>query len=119
MSPGVFVRRVWDRIRPDTLPWDRSCAVGEPVPEEERCRALDCPTVRVTELREGARATVSCLEAPGGPAARKLAALGLLPGTDLVLVQTFPVWVLRSGYAEIALDRGLAEHVRVHVLEAD
>lgn len=115
MTPLELLRYVWDRLRPEST-WTRSCAAGEPVPDGARCRAVDCPTVRLTELREGELAAVTCLDAPGGASARKLSALGLLPGTDVELVQSFPVWVVRSGYAEIALDRTLADHVRVRVV---
>lgn len=112
MSPLSLLRRVWDGFRPEPSWLDR-CALGEPVPDEDRCRALDCPTLPLTELREGEGGSVSCLDPPGGPAARKLSALGLLPGAAVTLVQSFPVWVVRSGYAEIALDRTLADQVRV------
>ena len=114
MSPTTLARLIWDRLRSPAPTWDDRCAVGEPVPEEERCRSFDCPTVRMTELGAGARGTVSCLETPSDEGARKLAALGLLPGTDLEVLQTSPAWVLRSGYTEIALDHELAGHVRVH-----
>ena len=120
MSPGTLARRLWERFRSwergDDRPWGDRCAVGAPVPEEERCRAFECPTLPMTSLPVRAWGVVSCLEAPTGDAARKLASLGLLPGTDVQLVQTFPVFVVRSGYTEIALDGALARHVRVHPL---
>jgi Fe2+ transport system protein FeoA len=114
MTPGALARMIWDRLRYPPSRWGEECAHGEPVPEDEGCRTFHCPTVRMTELGPGRKGLVSCLEAPSDAGARKLAALGLLPGTDLEVLQTSPVWVLRSGYTEIALDRELAQHVRVH-----
>jgi DtxR family Mn-dependent transcriptional regulator len=69
--------------------------------------------VRLTTLLEGARGRVSGLEDPGGRPAGKLAALGVLPGVELELIQRYPAFVFRIGYAEFAVDRELAE--RIHI----
>jgi len=42
-----------------------------------------------------------------------VAALGALPGIELELVQRFPAFVFRIGYAEVAVDTKLAESIRV------
>jgi DtxR family Mn-dependent transcriptional regulator/ferrous iron transport protein A len=39
--------------------------------------------------------------------------LGILPGIPVRLVQAYPAYVLRVGFAEIALDFELARLVRV------
>lgn len=114
----TLARRIWNGFRRlGGFDWSRECASGAPIPEEERCRALDCPSVALTELRPGRRGVISCLEAPAGLQARKLASLGLLPGADLSVEQSFPAFVVRVGYSELALDRELARHVRVHPVE--
>jgi Fe2+ transport system protein FeoA len=64
-------------------------------------------------LAEGERGRVTCLEAPESTGARKLAALGILPGVGVVLLQRTPVFVFRMGHGEFALDAGLAAQVRV------
>jgi ferrous iron transport protein A len=74
---------------------------------------VDCDSVRLSALGEGELARVTCLEDPGGAAARKLAALGVLPGVALVLVQRSPAFVFKMGHAEFAVDSELAGHVRV------
>jgi Fe2+ transport system protein FeoA len=61
----------------------------------------------------GQRACVTCLEQSDSAAAARLGALGVLPGIELEVVQRFPAFVLRMGYAEIAIDEGLASAVRV------
>jgi len=93
--------------------WGVVCPGGTPVPTAERCAGVDCDSVRLSALREGEAAWVTCLEDPGGPAARKLAALGVLPGVALVLVQRSPAFVFRIGHSEFAVDAELAGHVRV------
>ncbi len=39
--------------------------------------------------------------------------MGVLPGARLLLVQRYPAFVFRLGYAELAVDRLLAARIRV------
>ena len=94
-------------------PWGGECPDGTPVPTVERCAAVDCDSVRLSTLAEGQAARVTCLEDPGGGPGRKLAALGVLPGVAIVLVQRSPAFVFRMGHAEFAVDAELAGHIRV------
>jgi Fe2+ transport system protein FeoA len=56
---------------------------------------------------------VSCLVDPGSAVAIRLASAGVLPGTEVRLLQRRPVYVIRLGFAELALDRETAAHIRV------
>jgi DtxR family Mn-dependent transcriptional regulator/ferrous iron transport protein A len=56
---------------------------------------------------------ISCLTDPDLPHAARLASLGLLPGVVVKVLQAYPAYVLRVGFAEIALDDNLAHLVRV------
>lgn len=103
MTPVEWLRRRWGAECPD----------GTPVPAAERCAAVDCDSVCLTALVEGERGRVTCLDDPGGSPARKLAAIGVLPGVEVVLVQRSPAFVFRMGHAEFAVDAELAAHVRV------
>jgi len=94
--------------------WKDSCEAGAPVPDPGGCQGKDCHSVRLTALRPGARGAVSCLEEPWAADAAKLAALGLLPGVRLRLIQRYPAYVVQMGRSEIAIDEGLAARVRVH-----
>lgn len=91
--------------------WTEACDAGAPVPDSDGC--TDCGSVRLTTLSRGARGSVSCLEEPWTKEAAKLAALGVLPGVRLRVVQRSPAWVLRMGRTEIALDDLLASRIRV------
>jgi ferrous iron transport protein A len=98
-------------MSPDS--WGEDCPGGTPVPATGRCAAVDCDSVRLLSLAEGERGRVTCLEDPGSRGAAKLAALGVLPGIELVLVQRSPAFVFRIGYAELAVDEALAGLIRV------
>lgn len=91
--------------------WKEACDAGAPVPDSGGCQ--DCGSVRLTTLPRGGRGAVSCLEEPWTGEAAKLAALGILPGVRLSVVQRSPAWVLRMGRTEIALDDALASRIRV------
>ena len=95
------------------VPWGADCPAGRPVPAAARCDAVDCESVRLTALAEGERGRVTCLDEPGASAAATLAAMGVLPGAEVELVQRFPAFVFRIGYAEFAVDAGVASCVRV------
>lgn len=73
----------------------------------------DCDAIALTDLRERDTARVSCLLNPAAPAAVRLASAGVLPGAELTLVQRWPAFVLRIGYAELAIDREIAGLIRV------
>ena len=80
---------------------------------EHKCASSCCPSHPVTEMAVGDAGIVSCLTDPGHPRAARLAALGVLPGIPLRLVQSYPAYVVRLGFAELALDAQLARLVRV------
>lgn len=107
----TIVERLRHRIR-GVAGWQESCEAGAPVPSSG-CSNLHCDSVPLVSLPRGARAGVSCLEAPGSAGSSKLAALGVLPGVRLRVIQKSPVWVLKLGRTEIALDAELARRIRV------
>jgi ferrous iron transport protein A len=95
--------------------WQTSCRAGTPVPESHRCAALHCESVPLVELTVGMRGTVSCLQQPESRSVARLAAFGVLPGVEIVLLQRSPAFVVRLGYAEYAMDDAVASHIRVIV----
>ncbi len=64
-------------------------------------------------LQPGQRATIRRLAAASAADLRKLLALGLLPGVELVVERRWPAVVLRLDYSSVAVDAGLAEAVLV------
>ena len=94
--------------------WDEACPEGgPPVQAVHKCDSGCCPSHPVTTLGLGAAGVVSCLTDPDHPRAARLASLGILPGVPVRLIQRYPAYVLRVGFAEIALDTEMASLVRV------
>lgn len=80
---------------------------------EHKCESSCCPSHPVTDMSVGDAGIISCLTDPGHPRAARLAALGVLPGVPLRLIQVSPAYVVKLGFAELALDADLARLVRV------
>lgn len=111
MAPREWIRTGLRALRRSA--WGEECPDGTPVPQRERCAAVDCDSVRLTCLMPGESGTVSCLEDPGSAPTARLAAMGVLPGARLVLLQRYPAFVLRIGHSELAVDAELARRIRV------
>lgn len=109
MHPVTWFRNGLGALVPRV--WGRECPRGTPVPEVGPC--ADCDALELTELDEDEVARVSCLVDPGSAVAIRLASAGVLPGTELRLVQRWPVYVVRIGFSELALDHATARRVRV------
>ena len=113
MAAATEWLRRWMGLRVPTRGWAADCPAGLPVPDAPGCTGVNCDSIGLAALAPGERACVTCLMHPDSPAAAKLSALGVLPGSELELVQRSPAYVLAIGYAEIAIDVTLAETVRV------
>jgi len=111
MSPVDWLRRTFGSLSVGN--WGSDCPVHHPIPHAGACSAVGCDSVPLTVLRQGQRAVVTCLDDPGGPAARRLAAMGVLPGAEITLTQHWPVFVFRLGPSELAVDASLAAGMRV------
>ena len=73
----------------------------------------------VIMLRPGERAKIIAVYTPDDRQLRKLTVFGLLPGADIEVLQTAPVYVLRIDNTELALDYETAVGILVSRQEAD
>lgn len=108
----TLVKRIRRTFR-EVTGWKDTCEAGAPVPTVDECRNTDCESRRLTEVPSGTTGAVSCLVEPWTADAAKLAALGILPGVRVRVLQRYPAYVLRVGRTELALDAELAARVRV------
>lgn len=58
----------------------------------------------ITALKAGEKARIVAITGQDVRTLRKLTVFGLLPGVEIEMVQTSPVYVLRIGNTELALD---------------
>lgn len=67
----------------------------------------------ITSLARGDKARVITVETGSGNHIRKLAALGVLPGVEVEVLQTSPAYVIQVNYTQLALDYDIASHIIV------
>lgn len=68
--------------------------------------------ITLTRLRPGEKAQIAALPAGRRDLARLLA-FGILPGTEISILQTFPVYVLSVGHTRLAIDKEIAASIIV------
>jgi Fe2+ transport system protein FeoA len=99
---------------PRIVGWLRRRLTGPLRPPAAPPEAANDPGVgRLSDGTSGAVGTVARLEARDGQEARKLMAVGILPGTRIELIQRFPAFVFQVGNSQFAVDRPLAEVIFV------
>jgi Fe2+ transport system protein FeoA len=69
--------------------------------------------VPLTRLPKGAVATVVTLSDESAHERNKLMALGVIPGSQIRLLQRFPSYVIQLGYTQLALDKETAARIMV------
>ncbi|AEE95889.1 FeoA family protein [Mahella australiensis] len=68
----------------------------------------------VADMKTGQKATIMALDMNNQDTVRKLMALGIVVGSDVKLVQSFPSYVIKVGYTQIAIDKDIASSIFVN-----
>ena len=92
-----------------------TCPHGKPIPPGECCDAArnagDLGVVPLTELKAGEEGEIAYIQTDDNRKMQKLMAMGVLPGNQLVLMQSFPSYIFRVGFSEFAIDTALAREI--------
>ena len=92
------------------------CPHGKPIPPGKCCARKDKQAGQVlplSSLKPGQAGKVSYLRTGDSRELKKLMAMGLLPGTLVTLIQSFPSYVFRLGYTQFAVDKKIADEIYV------
>jgi DtxR family transcriptional regulator, Mn-dependent transcriptional regulator len=99
----------------------KTCPHGKPIPPGSCC--LDTSTeqlrkiiVPLTDLGVKKRGKVAYVQTGDHDVLQKIIAVGVLPKTDVVLMQKFPSYVIQIGKSQFAIDEELASHIYVRQL---
>lgn len=92
-----------------------TCPHGKPIPpgtccEEARSRG-QVGVVALTELKPGEGGEIAYLAASDVRKMQKLMSMGVLPGSDLGLIRTYPSYIFKVGNSEFAIDEDLAQEI--------
>jgi Fe2+ transport system protein FeoA len=66
------------------------------------------------KLKNGQKGIVAELDTDDEKILKKLMSMGILPGIQLKVVQTFPAYVFQAGYTQIAVDKSIASAIWVN-----
>ncbi|MBP2659006.1 MAG: FeoA family protein [Firmicutes bacterium] len=69
--------------------------------------------IPIVRCKKNTMVHVVRLLSTSGDHLRKLTVLGVLPGVKIEILQTYPAYVLKIGYTQIALDYEIAKNIIV------
>lgn len=67
----------------------------------------------ITSIKKGEEGIIAELNTNDKSILRKLMAMGILPGMNLKMIQTFPSFVFQVGYTQVAVDKEIASVILV------
>jgi DtxR family Mn-dependent transcriptional regulator len=94
-----------------------TCPHGKPIPPGSCCEKArqdgEVGVVALTELKAGEAGEIAYLAATDVGKMQKLMSMGVLPGSELSLMRTFPSYIFKVGHSEFAVDAELAREIFV------
>ncbi len=94
-----------------------TCPHGNPIPPGECCieaRKQGQPgIVALTELKSGESGEIAYLAASDDKKMQKLMSMGVLPGSQVTLMQKFPSYIFKVGNSQFAVDDMLAREIHI------
>ena len=97
------------------------CPHGKPIPPGKCCQKKDWRTRSVvfplTQLKPQQPAKIAYIHAPQSGQLQKLMSMGILPGTPIRLIQSFPSYVFELRRTQFAVDKDIANTIYVRLVE--
>ncbi|MBI4652492.1 metal-dependent transcriptional regulator [Candidatus Desantisbacteria bacterium] len=95
----------------------RECPHGMYIPEGECCRKaktiIESIVVPLSLLKSGDSGKVSYVLTHNHPQLHKLMSIGIVPGVDLYIHQTFPSFIIKVGETQLALENEIAHDIYI------
>lgn len=95
----------------------KTCPHGRPIPPGKCCRerknAASALVTPLAQMRNDEQGTIAYLSSLHTETVQKLMALGVLPGSPIAVIQTFPSVVFQVGQTQVAVDAALAGDIYV------
>jgi len=97
----------------------KTCPHGKPIPAGACCtekkRRFESVVMPLSEMRKGQKGKIAYVHTNDREMLRKIMAMGALPGLVVILLQQFPSPVFQIGESQFAVDKELADKIRVWV----
>lgn len=95
------------------------CPHGKPIPSGKCCQNARKDTKKaisaLSDMKPGQKGTLSYISTRESDFLRKYLAMGILPGTQINLIQNFPTYVFKIDHTQIAIDEDLAKSIYVRL----
>ncbi len=96
-----------------------TCPHGKPIPSGPCCRSrrrkFESVVMPLSEMKKGQRGKIAYIRTNDRETLRKIMAMGALPGSAVTLLLHFPSPVFQIGQSQFAIDKDMAEKIRVWV----
>lgn len=97
------------------------CPHGKAIPAGKCCEKgfeeAGKSVIPLTSLKPEQRGKIAYLRTKESKELQKLMAMGMLPGTPIHLIRSFPSYVFRMGYTQFAIDRQIAHEIFVRLMD--
>ena len=95
----------------------KSCPHGRTIPGGRCCRdkkrKAESLVVPLSEMQKGQEGKIAYLHTNDRATLKKIMAMGALPGLSIAMVQRFPSYVFQVGQSQFAVDKAVADQIRV------
>jgi DtxR family Mn-dependent transcriptional regulator len=96
-----------------------TCPHGRTIPAGTCCKAKKRQTgslvLPLSEIENGQSGKIAYIHTSDMGMLTKIMAMGALPGLAITLIQKFPSYVFQIGHSQFAVDKDLAEQIRVWI----
>lgn len=69
--------------------------------------------IRLSRWLANEKASISTIDETSSEIIRKLVALGLVPGQEVEIIRKIPIYILKIGHTQVAVDEELIRNVYV------
>ena len=118
----LLARGIEERIC-SLLGHPKSCPHGRPIPPGACCLRAESGEPRLVSalsgLEPGQGGHIAYLHLAEAQKLQKLAAMGVLPGCPIRLVQRYPSFIFQAGFSQFAVDAELASGIYVRLEEPE
>jgi DtxR family Mn-dependent transcriptional regulator len=95
----------------------KTCPHGQSIPQGRCCRErkkhAEALVVPLSEMQKGRSGKIAYIHTHDRDMLKKIMAMGALPGLSVTLEQSFPSYVFRIGESRFAVDKNVADQIRV------
>jgi DtxR family Mn-dependent transcriptional regulator len=100
----------------------RLCPHGRPIPKGKCCleEIHQTPGIisKLSDVNTGQMGDVAYLQTKDSKKIQRMISMGILPGTRIKMIQTFPTYVFQLGLSQVAVDKEIADEIYIRLINS-